>query len=412
MEITAPDPLLRPSPAGVDLADPGLYRGACQHALWRTMREHAPVHWQSAPNGTGFWSVTRYADCDRILRDHQNYSSVDGTILASVGIGDPAGGLTITLMDPPEHTAIRKPAMRLLGGSGVRRRLELIRARVDELLSPLAGGGEHDFAGLVRLLPMTMFGDMMGVPKPLWPQIAHWAHASIAPEDPEFRTGNSPAESMRNAHHSLFELFTEALRHSRRNPGDDLLTILSAMEPAGQPMSEWQILLNCYSYILGAHSTTPHVAAHTLSVLARREDLWDAVAADRSLIPALVDEGARWTSPTHHLVRRADAEAELDGATIKAGDWVCAWVASANRDEEVFADPYAFRLDRERNPHLSFGVGAHFCIGTHLSKAGLTMAFEWLFTHVRRVEPTGVPTHLLSNWINGLTRMPVAVHPG
>lgn len=411
MEITAPAPYRPPLPS-IDLFDPRRYQSACQHAAWRTLREQAPVWRQRTPDGVDFWSLTTHADCDQVLRDHRSYSSVDGTILASVGIGDPAGGLTITLMDPPAHTRIRKPAMRLLGGSGVRARLDRIRTRVHALLEPLAAGGEHDFAALMKLLPMTMFGDLLGVPEPLWASMAHWAYASIAPEDPAYRTGGSVAQSMRNAHHELFQLFTEALRHRRRHPGDDLLTVLSRHTCDGQPLGEWRILLNCYSYILGAHSTTPHVAGHTLAVLAEREDLWRALATDPSLVPALVDEGARWTSPTHHLVRRVATDVVVRDEKLAAGDWVCAWVASANRDEEVFADPYQFRLDRTPNPHLSFGAGAHYCIGTHLSKAALAMVFGRLLELARRIELAAPPTHLLSNWINGLTSQPVVVHRG
>jgi cytochrome P450 len=161
--------------------------------------------------------------------------------------------------------------------------------------------------------------------------------------------------------------------------------------------------------VLGAHSTTPHVAAHTLRVLAGRPDLWAALVADRDLVPALVDEGSRWTSPTHHLVRRATTDVEIGGERIGAGDWVCAWVASANRDEQHFPDPYEFDPRRTPNPHLSFGAGVHFCIGTHLSRAALTMLFSLIVDRLGHVE-IGPPTHLRSNWINGLTSQPIVAH--
>lgn len=409
MRITAPDPDVWVELDSIDLFDPARYVAGCQHAVWRTLREKAPVWRQPAANGHDFWSVTRHGDCGQVLRDAETFSSTDGTILASVGVGDSAGGLTITLMDPPEHTAVRLPAMRLLGRSGVRARMDRIARRVDELTRPYLGAGGGDFAPLAARLPMAVFGDLMGVPRELWDGIAHWAGVSIAPDDPGHHGGADVDEAMRQAHHELFTRLTEALRYSRRHPGDDLLTALSALRLDGRPLGDRGVLLNCYSYILGAHSTTPHVAGHTLLALAERPELRAAVVADAELIPVLVDEGTRWTSPTHHLVRRVTRDTVVAGHAIAAGDWMCAWVASANRDERVFDDPYSFRLDRRPNPHLGFGAGPHFCVGTHLSRAALAMLVGRLLRPGMVVEPVGEPTHLRSNWINGLTHLPMTI---
>ncbi|GAA4463392.1 cytochrome P450 [Phytohabitans houttuyneae] len=408
MKITSPAPDTPVDLATVDLFDPDRYRDGCQHAVWRSLRRQAPVWRQRAANGSDFWSVTRHADCVRVLRDTETFSSEDGTILASVGIGDSAGGLTITLMDPPRHTDVRRPAMRLLGRSGVQRRMQLVSDRVAQLVAPFVADAGGDFALMARRLPMAMFGDLMGVPEELWDGIAYWSTVSIAPEDAEYRAGRSVEETMRSAHHELFTLLTEALRYRRRHPGDDLLTVLPRLRLDGRPMSDRQVMLNCYSYLLGAHSTSPHVAGHTLMVLMRRPDLWAAVAADPELIGPLVEEGVRWASPTHHLVRRVARDTQLGDVPMAEGDWVCAWVASANRDEAVFDRPYEFLLDRRPNPHLGFGAGPHFCIGTPLSRVALTLLFGHLIRPGVEVTAAGEPAHLRSNWINGLTHMPIA----
>ncbi|MEW1860530.1 cytochrome P450 [Streptomyces sp. NBC_00669] len=407
MKITSSTPDDDVDLATVDLFDPGRYRDGCQHAAWRTLRRHAPVWRQHAAGGTPFWSVTRHADCGRVLRDTETFSSEHGTILASVGVGDPAGGQTITLMDPPEHGEVRMPAMRLLSRSGVERRTARIRERIDDLTASFVAAGGGDFAEVGRRLPMAMFGDLMGVPEPLWEEIGRWAAVSIAPEEPEYAVGATVQETMLNAHHELFDLFTEALRHRRRDPGDDLLTVLSSLTVRGRHLTMREIVLNCYSYVLGAHSTTPHVAGHVLHILTQQPELSAAVRADHRLLPALVEEGTRWTSPTHHLIRRATRDTELAGVRVRAGDWVCAWVASANRDEDVFEDPYRFRIDRRSHGHLGFGAGPHFCVGTHLSRAALVMLLTRLLRPSAVVEAVGEPTHLYSNWINGLTHLPI-----
>jgi cytochrome P450 len=408
MRITTPTPDAEVDLAAIDLFDPAGYQRAGRHDVWQAMRRRAPVWRQQAANGCDFWSVTRYEDCGRILRDTTTFSSADGTILASVGVGDSAGGLTITLMDPPEHTAIRSPAMRLLSRSGVQRRIDRIQQRVDEIVDDFFAAGGGDFAAMARALPMAMFGDLMGVPAELWADMAYWATVSIAPDDPEYRRGRGVEETMRLAHHELFARLTEAVRHRRRSPGDDLISVLGELRVDGRRLSDRQIMLNCYSYLLGAHSTTPHVAGHTLLVLLERPDLAGDLAAAPDRVPALVEEGVRWTSPTHHLIRRATRRTRIRDVEIAEGDWVCAWVASANRDEAIFDNPYEFRLDRRPNAHLGFGVGPHFCIGTHLSRTALIMLFQRLIRSDAVMEP-GEPVHLRSNWINGLTRLPIAV---
>jgi cytochrome P450 len=410
VRITAAEADVRTPLDRIDLVDPEGFRSGCQHATWARLRHEAPVWWHERPGGQGFWCVTRHADCELVIKDHRTYSSEHGTILASVGVGDSAGGQTITLMDPPRHTQIRLSAMRALSHSIVRERAERIRAGVRRLVEPCLEG-EQDFARLMRRLPMTVAGELMGVPESLWDGIAFWTTASIAPEDPEYARGATVRETLRQAHHELFACFAELIRHRRAHPGEDLISMLVAAEPDGRRMDDWRVLLNCYSFVLGASTTTPHVATHTVQALAERPALWAAVAAEPHLVPRLVEEGVRWTSPTHHLVRRVSRDTEIRGVRIAAGDWMCAWVASANRDEDVFEDPYRFDPRRERNPHQGFGAGPHYCIGAPSSRLALGMLFEELTGRLESLEVTGPVTHLYSNWINGLVSMPVVGRP-
>lgn len=410
MEITAPPPGLRVSHEGVDVTDPLVYQ-ECQHAMWRTMRAEAPVSRHTAPgSGQEFWGFSRYAECDRIIKDHRLFGSEDGTILASVGVGDSAGGQTITLMDPPEHGDIRRPTMRTLSHSVVRKRAPGIRERVARLVAPCLEGGEHDFARLMRLLPMVVVGELMGIPERYWESIAHHTTASIAPDDPEYACGATTAETLRRVHHELFAAFSEIIQEKRAHPGEDLITALLTLRTQGEPLEDLRAALNCYSFLLGANSTTPHVASHTLRALAERPHLWEESLRDERARTLLVEEGARWSTPTHHLVRRVRRTTEFAGARLREGDWICAWVASANRDEEVFTDPYVFDPTRSPNPHIAFGGGPHYCIGAPSSRMALGMLFEELGSALEGVEITGEVTHLRSNWINGITSMPLRFH--
>jgi cytochrome P450 len=413
VELTAPPADVLIALADIDLYDPAGFRTADQHPTWRTLRVKAPVWWHDRASGTGFWCVTRYADCERVLKDCRTFSSEEGTILASVGVGDAAGGQTITLTDPPQHAMVRAPAMRTMGHAVVRKRADALRDQVVELIRPCEAG-EVDFARLMRRLPMVLAGEFMGIPERYWDSIALWAGACVAPEDPAYALGASAAQTLRLAHHELFACFRSLVRHRRAHPGTDLISVLiqvtDALSAPGKPLDDWRILLNCYSFILGANTTTPNVASHTLLALMQWPEIWPRLLKPGALT-GLVEEGTRWTSPALHLVRRATVDARVGDVIIKAGDWVAAWVASANRDESVFDDPFVFDIARSPNRHLGFGDGPHYCIGAPMSRLVLNILFEELVRRYAAFEPIGPLVHLHSNWINGLVSMPVTAIP-
>ncbi|MEV7996187.1 cytochrome P450 [Streptomyces sp. NPDC086077] len=391
---------------GIDLFSPEGFRSGNQHPVWQHLRETAPVWWHEVPGQHGFWCVTRYADCERVLKDHRTFSSEHGSILASVGVGDPAGGRTLSLMDPPRHTGLRSRTMRTFSHSVVRAKAEGIRARIRRLVDTCCDG-QVDFARTMSLLPMIVSGELLGIPEEYWQDITWWVNTSLAPEDPEYAAGRPVAQSLALAHHELFSRFAEVIGHRRRHPGTDLISLLLGWEDGQRRLDDRTVALNCYSFILGANSTTPHVASHTLAALIDRPEIWETVAARPDLVPALVEEGVRWSSPTHHLVRRATADTTIGDVALAQGDWVAVWTASANRDESVFTDPYAFDIRRSPNPHIGFGAGPHYCIGAPLARMALGSLFEELIRRLGSVEPAGPVAHLSSNWINGIVSMPI-----
>jgi cytochrome P450 len=395
----------------IDLFDPHRYRAVSQHqgsqhAAWQALRRQAPAWWHERPGQPGFWSVTRHADCARVMKDHRAFSSASGTVLDSVGAGDPAGGRTISLMDPPDHTDIRTEVMRSFSHAAVRARADEIRAEVSRLVRPLLDG-EQDAAVLLRRLPMAVTGALIGIPEEHWDPIAYWTLAGIAPRTPEFAEGDGPLQVVRRAHHEIFARFHETIARKRAHPGDDLISILLDVRVGGRRLDDTEVLLNCYSFMAGANSTTPHVATQTMLALAGRPELWTRLAGDLSQVPALVEEGVRWTATPHHLVRRAAADTVIGGQRIAAGQWVCAWLGSALRDESVFDRPYEFDPARPPGQNLGFGTGPHYCVGAPVSRYALRLLFEELLTAFDRIDLAGPVTHLTSNWVNGIVSMPV-----
>jgi cytochrome P450 len=396
--------------ADIDLYDPDRYATGAQHGAWHRLRRDAPIWPQHTKDGVTFWSVTRYRDVAAVLMDDKSFSSAYGTILAVAG-GDSAAGRTINLMDQPRHADVRLPTMRLMSTHAARQRAPQVRANVRAMVADaFDAGGVVDIATLMLSLPMAAVGETIGLPADIWAHLPRWAMAGVAPDDPHYAEG-SPAETLNKAHHRLIATFSELIRYKRAHPGDDVVSVLLALDFGGRAMDEREVLLNCYSFTMGAVTTTAQVASHLVLVLAERPQVWHRLRASPDLVPAAVEEALRWASPTNHLLRRTTKPVEVAGAHLEPGELVAAWVASANRDESVFTQPYEFDPRRSPNPHLAFGVGAHRCIGGPPAQVVLGILLEEMLLRLERVDLAGPVTHLRSNFINGITSLPVDLRP-
>ncbi|MFE6975842.1 cytochrome P450 [Streptomyces sp. NPDC057682] len=388
------------------MADPRTYVDGSLHGVWAGLRQENPVVW-TAPEGDfpGYWSVTGHQEAREILRDHETFSSEYGTILDSVGAGgDSAGGLTITLMDPPDHTEIRAAVAPLLSAPAARAAEPVIRRRIRALVAPWLAGGTHDVAGDLQRLSALAFGEVIGILPEHWDDLARWTTASIAPSDPLVSRGDPPETVLADAHHHLFRCFRAAIDAKRHTPGDDIVTRLATTEVGGRRLGEREQLLNLYSTVLGAGTTTPHVAAHLLLLCARRPALWDRVRTGEVQPRLLVDEAVRWICPTNHLVRRVNRDTSVAGRAMKAGDWVCLWTAAANRDPGRHRQPDRFDAERT-GAHLGYGAGPHICVGMHYARVALRVLVEELAVSVSRFTVTGPVRHLASTFINGISHM-------
>lgn len=396
--------------ADIDLYDPDRYATGAQHGAWHRLRREAPVWRQQTSEGIPFWSVTRYRDVAAVLMDDKNYSSEHGTILAVAG-GDSAGGRTINLMDQPRHADVRLPTMRLMSTHASRGRSPQMREHVQRLVGEtFDAGGAVDAAKLLLNLPMAAVGESIGIPREVWEDVPRWAMAGVAPDDPEYADGTT-GETLAKAHHQLIQVFSELIRERRAQPADDIISTLLRLDFGGRPMNEHEILLNCYSFAMGAVTTTAQVAAHMVLALAERPDAWRRLQESPDLVPAAAEEALRWASPTNHLLRRTVEPVEIAGTRIEPGELIAAWVSSANRDDSVFTNPYEFDPGRSPNQHLAFGIGPHRCIGAPPAQIILQILLEEMLARLDSFEVTGPVTHLRSNFINGITSLPVDLTP-
>jgi cytochrome P450 len=390
----------------INIADPFLFSDGDPHAVWQAMRIRDPVRWQRTDGQHGFWSITKHADVERVLRDPHAFTSEGGTLIALIGRPDPASRQQLSATDPPRHTKMRAPIQRFLTGHAPTRFEPTIRGRVREVLANGLAGEPFDFAAAMRALPMATFGASMGVPKADWDRLSELAAMAIAYDDPAYRLESGSDVTMRRAHRELFAYFQDAMDERRRLPGDDLLSILLNLRIDDQPLSPGAVLANCYLLLIGSMITVPEIPKSALLELITtgRYAEW---AERPDLLDSGVEEALRWGTSANHVLRYATRTVQLRGKTIRAGDPVVVWFASANRDEEVFADPYRFDIRRSPNRHLAFGSGPHYCVGFGIARITLRLLFEELFSSFESFELAGEVVHLRSNFIAGITRLPV-----
>ena len=392
-------------PEGLNLMDPAFHAHGDPHAAWATMRAHHPAHLQELPDGRRFWSVTRYADVDDVLRDHTRFTSTRGTLLSILGTRDPAGNKMMAATDPPRHRDMREPLNKALSARALASREPDIRRLVRGLIAPLLTGEEWDLAEAAAVFPMAFTGALMGLPERDWAELVRLTTTSIAPSDADF-VDSSPDDTLAAAHHSLFEYFSRVVA-DRVEPGDDLLGYLLEMEAGGAQLRYDEVVYNCYSLLLGANVTTPHAFAGTVLGMIADPAQWARIRKDRDLVQTAVEEGLRWSSPANHFMRYTTEATEIEGTRIPAGEAVVAWLGSANRDDRVFADPYRFDVGRRPNRHVAFGFGPHFCVGAPLARLALRVLVEELVDAVEEWESTGPVTHLCSNFVAGVKSFPV-----
>ncbi|MET7802229.1 cytochrome P450 [Streptomyces decoyicus] len=406
MDMTSPDVVAPMALEDIDLFDPTIYRTGAPHAALRTLRLKASVWHQARPGQPAFWSLTKYQNVAAALKNTAAFSSTHGNNLDIAETGDSAGGHTLPLMDPPDHGLVRGPSIRTLSNLVMRDRTEPMRAKLRELLAPCLRGEDVDLAHLLLDLPMLAVGDIIGIPESVWPEIPSLTMAGIAPKDPIYSAG-SDKRTLAKAHMRLFSIFAGLLADRRQVPQEDFVSVLSTLDFGGRKLTDQQVMMNCYSMVMGANTSTPYVAAHFVLAMAQNPSVWERIRADPGLIDSAVTESLRWATPANHVMRKVTTDTEVEGHTLKAGSIVALWIASANRDETVFTSPYEFDPGRAPNPHLAFALGPHYCVGAPAVKTALRLFIEELAYSVRSFELIGPVHHLSSNFINGITTLPV-----
>jgi cytochrome P450 len=271
------------------------------------------------------------------------------------------------------------------------------------------GRGGSDFVGRVAApFPLAVIAWILGVPNDDWELLFRWTNEIIGKDDPEFRRpGETPGKTMKRARGELRGYFDRLVAQRRTHPQNDLVSELLDGRVAGEPLTEEQLLSYCELFVEAGNETTRNAISGGLLAFCEHPDEWEKLRANRELLPAAAEEILRWVSPISHFTRVATADCEIRGVPIAAGDQLALFFASANRDEDVFDDPFAFRVDRHPNPHLAFGFGEHFCLGAHLARVELETIFGHLVERLESFELAGEVERLKSAVNGSIKQLPL-----
>ena len=389
------------------------------HPIWAELRATDPIHWTERQGKSGFWSVTKYEDVLAVYRDPATFSSMGGITLGPSERRDPDApqrqfgfGQMMILTDPPRHTKMRQLINRRFTPRALAPHEPHVRAITTEIIDSVAERGECDLAvDVAAKLPTAVICEMLGIPREDWELMFTLGNMSLGAEDPEYQMDGSAQKTAAKAQQEVFGYFMARITERRKTPGDDLVSALCQGEIDGVPLSDIEILFNCFLLILGGQETTRNAISGGMNELMRNPEQRARLAADRSLMPTAIEEILRWTSPITHIMRTATRDVEMKGRTIRKGDRVLLWNASANRDEDVFTQPYRFDIERSPNDHLAFGYGEHFCLGANLARVELRVILDELLTRLPDMQVAGAMERLRSNLLAGIKHLPVRYSP-
>ena len=374
----------------------------------RDLRDRSP---HLPPPGPGYWAVTRHADVVAASRHPEIFRSGQGAV-SVIDMPEPMveyfSGMIST--DNPRHARLR----RIVGTAFSPRMVGAVDARVQQraaqIVDAICENGVGDFVTDVAApLPLGVICDMMGIPERDRAAVSRCSNVILSEGDEEYvPDGTDPVAAFLASGAELTELMHALGEQRLDHPADDLTTALVTTNVDGEALTHAELASFFILLVVAGNETTRNAIAHTLWLLAEHPDqrrLWQD-NVDR-VTPTAVDEVVRWSSPVTWMRRTVAAPTELGGQRLDAGDKVLLFYRSANRDEEVFADPYRFDVLRSPNQHLGFGAaGPHFCLGAHLARREIAVMWRELFSRLPDIRPTAPPARLRSGFVNGIKHLP------
>lgn len=395
----------------IDLISPEAFRHGHPWAQYAWLRANAPVHHHPQPGTDGFWAITRYDDVRTISRQPKLFSSAaKGPMLGNPTPEELAPNLQMMLfMDPPQHDRFKL----LVSRGFTPKNAQLLADRIGELSREIVDDvierGECDLvADVAGRLPSGLIAELMGIPRADGERLYELTEIMHTTDD----AVHSRDERMM----AVVEMLTYAagvVDAKRRNPGDDIASALVQAEIDGDRLTDGELQFFFLLLVNAGGDTTRNLVAAGMQQMFDHPAERARLAADLDgLLPTAVEEMLRYTSPVANFQRTVMDDTVLRGQQLRAGDRVVMFYGSANRDEDVFADPDRFDVGRSPNPHVAFGAGGpHLCLGMHVARIEIAAMFRELLSRLPDLEPAGEPELLASSFIAGVKTMPVRFTP-
>ncbi len=431
--MTTPFPGYDNSTLDNRLVNPMNYADESVLETYAELRATDPVHWTEPTGFRPFWSITRHADITAIAKQNDKFinrlrtylSPIEGEEWTKAMTGDSHLFRTLVDLDDPQHMKLRRLTHNWFQPGNLRKIEADIAAIAKTHVDRMAAlGGACDFVNEVALwYPLRVIMKLLGIPESDEPMMLQMTQEIFGPQDPDViarsqrvtqgtpalmggKSGDAQVDLLATVQ-MFFTYFREVTADRRANPRDDLASVIANGLIDGEPIDE----LSATSYYAitatAGHDTTSSSAAGGLLQLIRNPDQLALLKADMSLVPQFIEETIRWVTPVKHFMRTATEDYQIGDKTIKAGDGLCLFYWSGNRDEAVFDDADRFIIDRASNPQTAFGNGVHLCLGLHLARMELRALYNELLPRLDSIELAGKPKNSTANFVSGLKTLPI-----
>lgn len=394
------------------LLDPKYYgEHGYPYEAWRKLRRDDPVHFVDEWLGDPYWAITRYQDIVEISKNPDLFKNAPRFFMAPQKGNPKPPSRGILDMDPPEHRTYRSIVSRRFTPRALEKFGVRIQHVCDKVIDAACADGatsEIDFVDRISArIPIWVIAEMFGAPLEDWEKLYQWTNESVGADDPEYQKGRSSEETRAQGIHAMNEYFSHMVIDRRKKPKDDLATDIALAKVDGESLPELE-LMSYYNILMSAgNETTRNATTGGLMLLLEHPEELERLRQDSSHMDGFIEELLRMVSPVIHMVRTPLEDIEFGGKTIKAHTPMVLFYPSANRDEIVFDNADKFRIDRDPNHHLAFGIGEHFCLGTHVAKLELKGIFERLLNRMEHIELAGDASRLHNNVVGGIKRLPV-----
>ena len=398
----------------VDLSHPDAFKNGPPHAGFDRDRKENPVRWIDATPrrgmraGDGFWSITKYKTMREVASNPNLFSSYEGGIRMETYGQEylEAERETMLLMDPPDHTLMRRTVSKRF----IPRIIQKLEAKVEAIardsIKSAIKKTTFDFVEEIAApVPLIVIAELLGVELEDRNQFRKWSDTIVHASDPSL---NVTSQDYKVAYDSLRDYGRHLYELKLKNPNDDLISAIAHSEIDGTQMTPDQVVGFWLLLLIAGNETSRNALCGSLLAFDDHKDQQALLISDNRLLPSAVEETLRYVSPVMHLRRTATKDTVLAGAKIAKGDKVVFWLPSANRDPEVFKNPHSFDISRDPNEHMAFGFGTQFCLGAHLARLEIAKVLSECFKLMPNYEILGPVERVDGNFIQGFRKLPVS----